>query len=540
MPKTQSDLNIKNLFKELYVFGDSLNDYGSYAAYVQKTLLAPTALPAWSGVTFSNGNPVSQLDLRIRLGLTPPSVPAPNPALPDPYYLLANPYVASPGLGTEGAPSFAIGGASSGTESVYDVLEVPDPSTGSEVPLATLLPELANTGVQNQIRAAVAQGVKPSSKQLTLLQGGANDLLIAEILENPDITGVMEQVMTNMRENLTVALRSMGCRQLLTFALADFQGVVDGVSYQMPFLTGLLDEASAADAPAWLEPWKAFVDGGGLQKFQRNYKQAVADIARQFPYAAVIDYSPEFGTNWKLYGNKLGNFSSYGISNTVSYAQNGNEPLSTSETDSFLYFDTIHNTSSGQAMTAKAMALTLKANAATIQSAQLDARKVGNDRPNVLKAGRADTELIGRGADDLLSGQSGNDALSGDSGSDRIRGSAGNDWIRGGRNSDVLTGGEGADFYSYQREDCRAAWRDLITDFDGQAGDRLGLTAILDGKNPFKNPGWTFIKAEPFSGSGPELRFQNGWLLGDADGNAEADLRIRLEGVTSFDPNWIS
>lgn len=93
IPKAQLDSNIKSLFKELYVFGDSLNDYGSYAAYAQKTLLAPTALPAWSGVTFSSGNPVSQLDLRIRLGLTPPSVPAPNPALPDPCYLLANPYV---------------------------------------------------------------------------------------------------------------------------------------------------------------------------------------------------------------------------------------------------------------------------------------------------------------------------------------------------------------------------------------------------------------------------------------------------------------
>lgn len=102
---------------------------------------------------------------------------------------------------------------------------------GGEVPLSTAYPKLAQTGVQNQILTALRQGVRPASNELTMIQGGSNDLLIASIAANPDIEGVLDQVMINMRNNLTVQLRAGGSRQLLTFALADFRGVVDGVAY---------------------------------------------------------------------------------------------------------------------------------------------------------------------------------------------------------------------------------------------------------------------------------------------------------------------
>jgi hypothetical protein len=87
-------------------------------------------------------------------------------------------------------------------------------------------------------------------------------------------------------------------------------------------------------------------------------------------------------------------------------------------------------------------------------------------------------------------------------------------------------GGQGADFFDDQADDCRSQWRDTITDFRGGRGDRLGLNAILDGTNPFANPGWTFIDAQRFTATGQaELRFTRaGWLL----------------GVTTFNTDWIS
>ncbi|MFM7652548.1 MAG: SGNH/GDSL hydrolase family protein [Vulcanococcus sp.] len=532
-------LSLMNVFDQLYVFGDSLTDYGSEAAYLQKTLLAPTALPAWSGVSFSNANTVSQLDLRELLGLSTPSQ-APPPALgiPAPYYEVANTYVAIPGLGNANGPSFAIGGATSGTASLYDFINVP----GTSTPLSTAFPELASTGVQNQILQAIAQGVKPASNQLTLTQGGSNDLLIAYIQQNPDIEGVLATAMANMQQNLTVQLRAMGVRQLMSFGLADFRGVVDGVPYEMPFLSGILLEASKPDAPAWIKPWKAFVDAGGLGQFQQDYAAMIQDLQKQFPYAAVLYQNPEFGANWSLYGQELGNFASYGISKTFDYAQRANQPLTVEQTNAFLYFDQIHNPEGGQAMAAKGMALTLQANQNAIAAAALVAQIYGNSLPNRLLAGPENTQMDGRAGNDLLGGNRGNDALSGNRGNDRIIGEAGTDWIRGGKGSDRLSGGGDADFFAYQAEDVSRRWRDTITDFNASEGDRLGLNAVLDGIDPYANSGWDFIGSQRFSETGvAELRFtRGGWLLGDANGDGRADLRIQLLGLEIFDTAWIS
>ena len=521
------------------MFGDSLTDYGSLAAYAQKTVLAPTALPAWSGVTFSNGNTVSQLELRRLLGLvTPSQPPPPGLAIPDPYYQLANATVAIPGLGSAEAPSFAIGGATSSGASLYDVITVP----GTSTPLSSLIPKLAGTGVQNQIRAALGQGVRPTSNQLTITQGGANDLLIAYLQQKPDIEAVLDDVMANMRASLSVQLRSMGVRQLLTFSLADFRGEVDGVPYQMPFLSGLLQQASGPAAPDWLKPWKTFVESGGLEAFQRDYAAMVQDLAQQFPYAALLYVSPEFGANWKLYGAQLGNFASYGIDNTLAYAQATNQALPPAATNRFLYFDAIHNSASGQAMAAKAMALTLEAQEKAIRAATLVEEQIGSKRSDRLMAGRGNSQLVGLAGNDRLWGQQGNDVLCGDSGNDRISGGGGNDWISGGEGSDRLSGGQGADFFAYRAQDCDRRWQDTITDFRGNQGDRLGLNAVLDGSDPFANPGWNFIGGQTFTAVGQaQLRFIScGWLLGDRDGDGQADLRIQLVGVKSFDTRWIS
>jgi serralysin len=537
---TPSSPNIQGLFDQLYVFGDSLTSYGDYAAYLQKTVLAASAQPAWSGVSWSNANFGNQLGLRTKLGIaTPSKKPPARLAVPSPFYQVVNPFVATPGLGTPGAPSFAMGGATSGTTSLYDVLSITGPG-GTTVSLSTLFPKLAQTGVQNQIKAALRQGIRPASNELTLIQGGSNDLLIAYIQENPDIEGVLDQVIQNMRQNLTVQLRAAGSRQLMSFGLADFQGVVDGVAYQMPFLSNLLKQASQPDAPGWLQPWKDFVVMGGLEEFQREYANMLQEVGRQFPYATVIYYSPEFGTNWDTYGDRLGNFASYGIKNTVGYAQAANQDLPTEATNAYLYFDDVHNTESGQAMTAQAMALTLESNREAIAAATLTYQKHGTSAHDQLLAPRQNSELFGGAGNDLLRGNTGNDALWGGLGQDTLSGAQGNDWLQGGQGPDQLTGGEGADFFSYQINDASSRWRDTITDFEGLKGDRLGITAVLDGTDPFANPGWKYINSKAFSGAPAELRFADGNLQGDVDGDGKPDLLIHLLGVNTFNTDWIS
>jgi hypothetical protein len=530
----------KNLgFDQLYVFGDSLSDYGSIASYLQKTFIDLGAQPTWSGVTFSNANYVAQIGLRSLLGITPESAVTLIPNIPSPYYLLPNPFIATPTLGSEAAPSFAIGGATSGSSSLYDVMTV-DNGQGEMVTYSSLFPKLASTGLQSQILAALRQGIRPKSNELAFIEGGSDDILAA--IYNPNVPAIEDllygQVLVNMRNNLIVQLRAGGSRQLMTQVLAPLRGEVNGTPYQMPFLTGLLAASKAPGADSWIVEWANFVNKGGLEQFQIDYAGMVKEVKAMFPYASITYYNPEFGANYDSFGSQLGDFSDYGITNTLGFAQLQQAPEVIA--NNYLYFDSTHGTRSSNEMTAKAMYLALEANSLEINAATLVDQETGNNNSNVLIANNLNTELVGLGGFDVLIGRNGNDALSGGQGNDEIFGGSGTDWIQGGKGSDWLSGGKGADFFAWEGADINSGWLDTITDFQGANGDRLGITAILDKGNPFDNLGWTFIGEKNFSNTAGQLRFSNGFLTGDVDGDSTADLNVKLLGVSYFSTDWIS
>ena len=130
--------------------------------------------------------------------------------------------------------------------------------------------------------------------------------------------------------------------------------------------------------------------------------------------------------------------------------------------------------------------------------------------------------LIGRGSEELLSGGLGNDVLQGGGGDERLK------------------GGRGADFFSFTAADTEPGEIDRILDFRPEQGDRLGIDAVLGISKSLAGQGWAYIGDNSFSGTAGELRFADGLLQGDLSGNGTANLQIRLDGITSFNPEWVS
>jgi Ca2+-binding RTX toxin-like protein len=133
-----------------------------------------------------------------------------------------------------------------------------------------------------------------------------------------------------------------------------------------------------------------------------------------------------------------------------------------------------------------------------------------------------------------LIGSSHADVLTGNHVSNRLQGGDGADTLRGSGGADTLTGGNGADRFNFSStNDSTAAKQDIVTDFNAAQNDRLGLSVIdanttMDGNNAFD-----FIGSAAFSAAG-QLRFADGVLSGDVNGDGTADLVIRLTGVTSL------
>lgn len=137
--------------------------------------------------------------------------------------------------------------------------------------------------------------------------------------------------------------------------------------------------------------------------------------------------------------------------------------------------------------------------------------------------------LNGGGGSDWLNGGSEGDAIFGELGDDVLYGDDGRDRLTGGAGSDDLYGGSGADVFILRAvtESRGAAGRDAIFDFR-HGTDKMDLSEIDANAKMAGNQAFRFIGNAGFDGVAGQLRYVNGQLRGDIDGNRVADFAIDI------------
>ncbi|QHQ34093.1 calcium-binding protein [Algicella marina] len=151
---------------------------------------------------------------------------------------------------------------------------------------------------------------------------------------------------------------------------------------------------------------------------------------------------------------------------------------------------------------------------------------------DTISGGAGNDRINGGGGNDTINGDNGSDTLFGGAGDDTIHGGAGVDVLNGGTGADILTGGEGADTFVYTSvgQSNFAGGIDTITDFT-RGTDIIDLSGIDANTSVAGNQAFGFIGGLDFTGTAGELRFANGQLLGDVDGDGNSDFSINLTGV---------
>jgi len=161
----------------------------------------------------------------------------------------------------------------------------------------------------------------------------------------------------------------------------------------------------------------------------------------------------------------------------------------------------------------------------------------GNDGNDTFKSGHGADRLIGGDGNDNLDGNIGNDRVLGGAGDDILNGGRGNDTVVGGLGTDSLSGGKNADKFEFNNitESVVGAGHDVIINFHHSQHDHIDLSGIdantvLDGDQAF-----VYVGALPFTGAvAGELRYENGLLQGDVDGDGTADFEVQLQDVASL------
>lgn len=136
---------------------------------------------------------------------------------------------------------------------------------------------------------------------------------------------------------------------------------------------------------------------------------------------------------------------------------------------------------------------------------------------------------------DNMRGFAGNDLIKGNDGFDELFGDGGNDTLVGGAQSDRLTGNAGADVFDFNRSsDSGEGYRDTIMDFTPGL-DRIDLSGIDARTTVAGNQSFTgFIRPNADFTRAGQLKFVDGVLSGNTDGDAAAEFAIVLTGVTAL------
>jgi hypothetical protein len=161
----------------------------------------------------------------------------------------------------------------------------------------------------------------------------------------------------------------------------------------------------------------------------------------------------------------------------------------------------------------------------------------GADQSDLMVSTAVDSYLNGRGGDDDLEGKGGNDMLVGGNGDDYISGGSGDDLLAGEIGNDTMVGGVGRDGFYFITSDATST--DLITDFEA-GSDFISLHHALVNTNGSGSTSWSFIGANTFNGSKGEVRFSNGLLQVDLDGNRISDINVQMPGISRFDQSWLN
>lgn len=138
--------------------------------------------------------------------------------------------------------------------------------------------------------------------------------------------------------------------------------------------------------------------------------------------------------------------------------------------------------------------------------------------------------LSGGGGADVLWGSDGADTLNGDGGNDVLSGGGGKDSLFGGAGADTLSGGDGADVFILRAaaESRGTAGRDTILDFR-HGIDKIDLSAIDARLDRAQDQAFDFIGNAAFTGTSGQLRYANGRLSGDIDGDGVADFALEIQ-----------
>ena len=169
-------------------------------------------------------------------------------------------------------------------------------------------------------------------------------------------------------------------------------------------------------------------------------------------------------------------------------------------------------------------------------AAEADRRLNGSSRNDTMDGAGGNDSLNGLAGQDSLRGFGGHDTLLGLTGNDTLDGGAGNDLLVGGTGRDVLTGGAGADLFRFTLTSDSAVGinRDQITAFNGVEGDRIDLAAIDANSRLAGDQAFTFIGSASFTRLAGQLRFADGLLQADVNGDARADMEVSILGVSSL------